>query len=201
MANSPDLIPNLYEMVQSSVAIGVQNFLRERLTTLDQSQITVEYDELPPNLTGNWHLCVIPMGFTPNNQLRNGEIYDWKVMFDIALLRRVQDMPKDRMREKFATNAASLLNAMGAINYVIDGEYSLMNFINDELGRQYGKVTDLDISSYGFVEPQVLVSAGPVRSAGFGLFGGANSADIAALVCRFRYGNLRIITPKSLHME
>lgn len=200
VGGGPDLVPGIFEVVQSAAATGIRDYLRSRVTGIEQSAIDIEYDELPPNLAGDWHLCVIPSGFSVNPTTNNLEVYDWSVMYDLALIRRVQDQPRDRKREKFMRAINSLTNSMGSINFLIDGDYGLMAYQNDELARAYAKVTNLNIATNGFIEPARLLGGSPVRGAGPGLFGGKGAENDAALVCRFRYGKLRIIVPKSAHL-
>ena len=186
------IVSGVVEPTEAVVVEAVRDYLREN-TELNDSGIEVEYDELPPNLSGNWHVVVIGTGFTPSNySLSNVLINDHKFSFDIAMIRRVHDAPKDRVRDKYLLNQSSLTQAAGQVNSLLDRTYGLVSYCNSKFDSYPWQ------SEYGFIEPAMLRSPGQVRSAGSGLFGGSNNQSVSAIVARYKYTGLRRIWPKSL---
>lgn len=187
------LVPGTTDPTEVVAIQCVRDYLRIH-TSLNYQGIQVEYDELPPNLSGNWHVVVIGTGFSVGNYSKaNTLINDHSINFDIAIIRRVSETPKDRVRDKFVLNQSSLKNAAAQVNLLLDREYGLLQYCNATLASEYPWQ-----AAYGFIEPAILRSPGQVRAAGSGLFGGANNEKVAAIVCRYQYTGLRRIWPKSL---
>ena len=174
--------------------------VRARILSVDAStyglkfepyEVSIEYDDLPPNLVGHKYVCIVPMGITPvRTDEENELIDDWYVDFDVIVVMRCQDIPKDRRSRLYFEIVGSLNQYVHVVNSRINNSHTLRALANARLLEMEQAST----SSYGFIETPKVQPIGPPVEVSSALFKSSpGRTDVAGISRRLMYRKARRI--------
>lgn len=177
---------------ETALLLAVRNVLR--LATdqggagFGELQCEIEYDEMAPGTVGDVYLAVMPGGWRPGPRHNSsGGVHDLVYGVDVVVIKRVGNVPRDRMRETFLSNVDSLNVEIDRIVTAIDFKYLVNTVANTLIEEKNG-------STEKFIEPLKLsgIDKRP-RAAPGELFGG-NDTNAGLLRTVFFHGARRITT-------
>lgn len=113
--------------------------------TLDQCN--VEFDEMAPATVGQLYVAVMPGGWRPGPHHNScGGINDLMYGVDVLVIKRIGNVPRDRLRDTFLANLSSLDAEIDKIYPLIDFNYDVLAAANQTIAEETG-------STEGFYEP------------------------------------------------
>ncbi len=171
---------------ETALLTAVRNRLRSQLSSAAEDHlIQIEPDEQIPAYAGNFFIAVIPGGVTPGRyHTTSGTVFDHLVAVNVFVAIRSRKAPRDRQRDLFIKNTASLNAWFAEINDALDFNYDTLTSANTLINTE-------ESSTEGFIEPLRLVGAdSQPRIIGAQSFGG--QSDTRSGIGRtLRYGGAR----------
>lgn len=129
--------------------------VRDRLRTTCQYQpevCQIEFDEMAPATTGNLYVAVMPGGWRPGRAHNtSGGVHDLVYGVDVAVMRRIAHVPRDRLRDVFIGHLGGLDEELDKVHLAVDFSYDVNNAANALINLETG-------STQGFIEPLKFVS-------------------------------------------
>lgn len=175
---------------EKSLLLAVRNRIRAECG-YDDDQCQIEYDEQAPATAGDVYVVVMTGGWQPGPVHRtSGGVNDLVYSVDIGVVRRIGNIPRDRLRNVFYEHVAALTEAIDDIYVEIDFDYTLMNAANT-------LITEETASTEGFIEPLVFqgMERRPRLVSGE-MFAAGQSGQRAGLMRTISFGGARRITTK-----
>ncbi len=156
-----------------------------------ETECDVEFDEMTPATVGQIYLAVLPGGWRPGpHHNKSGGVNDLIYSLNVAVIRRIGNVPSDRRRDVFLNNLNTLDDDIDRVFAVVDWKYDLMNAANSLIAAETG-------SREGFIEPLRLVGeVSRPRLVGAEVFGGKDDSD-AGMLRVVPFGGARRITTKA----
>lgn len=136
-----------------------------------ESECNVELDEMAPATVGQLYVAVMPGGCSPTGRHNtSGGVRDitWRV--NAMLVKRIREVPRDRLRNVFIENLDCLDEEIDKVIEAVDWDYGVINAASDALdavnpaGRflEPLKFTSLD-DKPRMADPEIFAGA-PARS-------------------------------------
>jgi hypothetical protein len=159
---------------ETALLLAVRNVLR---MPLDQggagfktTECEIEYDEMAPGTVGDLYVAIMPGGWRPGPRHNTAfGVHDLVFGVDAVVIKRVGNVPRDRMRETFLLNLDSLSAEIDRITTAIDFTYLVNNTAN-------ALITAKTASTEGFIEPLKFTGVTPrPRPAPAELFGASGT--------------------------
>ncbi len=152
----------------------------------------IELDEMAPATVGQVYVAVTPGGCrTGNVHATCGGVRDLLLSVNAFVIRRIRNVPRDRLRNVFAENLGCLDDDIDKIIEAVDWRYEVVNAANAAL--------TLEGLEPGFLEKPLIFTGldDKPRLANPDLFAGAqqNTGSVTAgMVRAIRFGNARHLT-------
>lgn len=180
-------------VAEKALLLAVRDRLRRSLgdggAGLTPEQCDVEADEMAPATVGDLYVAVCPGGWTygPNHH-SSGGVRDVVYGANLAVIKRIKDVPRDRTRDVFLNNLDSLDAEVDKIVESIDWKYEVTVAANDTISKEAG-------SSEGFIHPLYLAGqVGPPRWCEAEMFAAAGSVKAGLMRIIPFHGARRITT-------
>lgn len=124
---------------------AVRDHLRD-VCKLQDFECEIEPDEMVPAVAGDLYVAVIPGGFRQGlRHDTNSGVSDMIYGVDVAVIKRVAHVPRDRLRDVFLNNLRSLNYEVGRVISAIDWSYTVSNAATTLIAAE----SDTE----GFIEP------------------------------------------------
>ncbi len=115
---------------EKCLLLAVRNQLRSACGYAETA-CEVEFDELAPGTVGETYVIVQPGGFRRGpHQDKSGTVRDYVYAVGVTVVRRVRHVPRDRYRDVFLSNLASLDAELESIAAAVDWQYSVTTAAN-----------------------------------------------------------------------
>lgn len=156
-----------------------------------ETECDAEVSEMAPATVGKVYAAVIPGGWRPGPRHNtSGGINDLVYAVRVAVIRRINDVPRDRRRDIFLANLDSLSEDIDRAYEAIDWKEEVRTLAN-----QY--ITAATSSTQGFIENLRLVGeVSSPRIVGAEFFGGKSDDATAGMMRVIPFGGARRITTK-----
>lgn len=120
------------------------------LGELRQEEVQVEHDEIAAATIAHKYVAVMPGGIKPGfRHPTSGGIWDLTYGADVTVIKRVAEVPRDRVRDAYLSHLGSLDDLITLVLEAIDFQYDVMNSANAALQAEFGPTTQ------GFMHPLV----------------------------------------------
>ena len=178
---------------EKHLLLAVRNRLRSECGYKEQ-ECEVELDEMAPATVGNIYVAVMPGGAqTGRNQMTSGGVHDLVWSVSVLLVKRIRNVPRDRLRSVFIEKLDALDEDIDKIIEALDWQYAVINAANASMVAE-----ELTGSSEGFTEPLRFTAldnrprlANPDLFAGAQGRGGSSACGMARTI---HFGGARRIT-------
>lgn len=131
---------------EKNLLLAVRNRLRS-VNSWTHAQCEIELDEAAPATTGDLYAIVMPGGWRPGPRHNtSGGVNDLVYSVDVAVAKRIANVPRDRMRDVFLNNLGNLSEELDLVYQAIDWKYE----VNDAANALILAETE---STEGFIEP------------------------------------------------
>ena len=154
-------------------------------------ECAIELDEMAPATVGQVYIAVTPGGCrTGPRQMTCGGVHDLIWSANAIVIKRIRNVPRDRLRDTFLENIGSLDEEIDKIIEAVDWQYDVINAATASLAENGLEP--------GFVEPLKFIGLDDKpRLANPDLFAGAtqNAGSVTCgMVRAIRFGGARRIT-------
>jgi len=175
---------------EKHLLLAVRNKIRSECGYTEK-ECAIELDEMAPATVGQVYVAVTPGGCRPGRvQMTCGGVHDLTWNVNAFIVRRIRNVPRDRLRDTFLENLDSLDEELDKIIEAIDWQYDVMNAATASLAAEGLEP--------GFIEPlKFLGLDDKPRMANPDLFAGAqqNAGSVpCGMVRAMRFGGARRIT-------
>lgn len=124
--------------------------VRDRLRAVckyDKTECEIELDEMAMPTVGKLYVAVMPGGCRPGNvHAKSGGVRDLLWSANVMVVKRIREVPRDRLRNTFLLNLGSLDEEIDKIVEAVDWSYEIIAAASTELEAE-------DPANQGFVEP------------------------------------------------
>ena len=179
---------------ETALLVAVRNRLREVGGFADDA-CAVEFDEMAPAKTGDVYLAVLPGGWSPGPRHNtSGGVNDLLYSVDVVVIRRIRQVPRDRLRNVFLDHLGGLNETIDIVYPIIDFSYPLLRAANTLIQSATGENDGYD---GGFIEPLKFsgVDRRPKQYDG-SMFGASSQQPGVALGRTISFSGARRITTK-----
>jgi hypothetical protein len=175
---------------EKHLLVAVRKTIRSECEYTDQ-QCEIELDELAPATVGQLYVPVVPGGCRPGRvQNTSGGVRDLIWSVNVLVIKRIRNVPRDRLRSVFFENISCLDDEIDKIVEAVDWNYDVIEAATAALAAEG--------ETMGFVEPLRFVGLDDrPRLANPELFAGAsqNAGNVACgMVRTIRFSGARRIT-------
>jgi hypothetical protein len=175
---------------EKHLLLAVRNRIRSECGYTEK-ECAIELDEMAPATVGNVYVAVVPGGCRPGKvQMTSGGVHDLVWNVNAFIVRRIRNVPRDRLRDTFLENLDSLDEEIDKIIEAIDWQYDVIN----------AATTSLEAAGLtpGFIEPLKFIGLDDKpRMANPEIFAGATQqagSVPCGMVRAMRFGGARRVT-------
>lgn len=139
---------------EKSLLTAVRNAIRANTRIILKAEVVqVEHDEIAPAIVAHEYIAVMPGGWSPGPRHNSsGGIWDFVFNVDVTIIKRIAEVPHDRIREAYLTHLASLDDYVEMLIEEIDFNYTVMAAANTLIAAEWGATYPSD---QGFMHPLV----------------------------------------------
>ena len=175
---------------EKHLLLAVRNMIRSKCSYSDK-ECAIELDEMAPATVGQIYIAVTPGGCrTGQRHMTSGGVHDLVWNVNAFVIKRIRNVPRDRLRDTFLENIGSLDEDIDKIIEAVDWQYDVINTATDSLADEGLEP--------GFIEPLKFIGLDDKpRLANPDLFAGAtqNAGSVpCGMVRAIRFGGARRIT-------
>ena len=175
---------------EKHLLLAVRDKIRSECGYADK-ECAIELDEMAPATVGQVYIAVTPGGCrTGPRQMTCGGVHDLIWSANAIVIKRIRNVPRDRLRDTFLENIESLDEEIDKIIEAVDWQYDVINAATASLAENGLEP--------GFVEPLKFIGLDDKpRLANPDLFAGAtqNAGSVpCGMVRAIRFGGARRIT-------
>ncbi len=177
---------------RKALMLAVRNCLRLPQPTgggYSDTECDCEPDDDFPPTSGQVYIAVMSGGFAPGPRHNtSGGVRDFVFGINVAVVRRIGNVPKDRKTELFIDNVDSIENDVDRIISILDWKEEVRQAANVIIASETG-------SSEGFITPLRLSGeVGPPQPVGAEKFGAVRGAEPAGMMVVIPLHGARRIT-------
>ena len=175
---------------ENNLLLAVRNELRTA-GPYTPEQCEVEFDEQGPAIVGDTYIVVTTGGWQPGPRHQTcGGVSDLIYSVNVGVVKRAGATPRDRRRNIFFKNLASLTAEIDKIFTAVDFNYTVMNAANALILAETG-------STYGFERPLTFQGMDrQPRPVPGEFFAGTPGENVAGLMRTITFGGARRTTLK-----
>ena len=175
---------------EKHLLLAVRNMIRSKCG-FTEKECAIELDEMAPATVGQIYIAVTPGGCrTGQRHMTSGGVHDLVWNVNVFVIKRIRNVPRDRLRDTFLENIGSLDEDIDKIIEAVDWQYDVINAATTSLA-------DEGLEN-GFIEPLKFIGLDDKpRLANPDLFAGAaqNAGSVpCGMVRAIRFGGARRIT-------
>lgn len=180
-------------LTEEALLYAVRDVIRAAaLITNSSSNVNIEHEEMSPNLVGHSYIAVQLGDVSPGpSHNTSGGVVDHLLSIDVSIIVRSQDMPKDRIRDKYLNTAKSLAKLSSSVNGLVDFSYSVLTAANTYLSTYESGVQN----SQGFIEPLKFAGMSKPRAVGPQFFMGSGEG-MSGLIRKISYVKARRVVSR-----